>query len=261
MTIIRPDVTGETQRAKQRVTMQFHTVEKIGGTSMSDYVAVRDNIILKPVHNASIYNRVFVVSAYGGITNLLLEHKKNGNPGVYAEFANSLNDASWIEAMEKLKQVIFSINEQLFAEQEMLEQANQFVGERLDDAERVLADLQRLCQHGHFALDMHLATVREMLASIGEAHSAWNTATLLKKDNINACFVDLTGWQTNTHMTLDERISEAFADIDLSKQLAIATGYAHSDDGLMSTFDRGYSEMTFSRIAVLTDANEAIIHK
>lgn len=241
--------------------MQFHTVEKIGGTSMSDYVAVRDNIILKPVHNESIYNRVFVVSAYGGVTDLLLEHKKNGTPGVFAEFANSLSDKSWTEAMDKLKQVIFAINQELFPEQEMREQADHFIRERLDDAERVLADLQRLCQHGHFALDMHLATVREMLASIGEAHSAWNTATLLKKDNINARFIDLTGWQTDTHMTLDQRIKEAFADIDLSNQLAIVTGYAHSEDGLMSTFDRGYSEMTFSRIAVLTAANEAIIHK
>ncbi|HCC80354.1 MAG TPA: aspartate kinase, partial [Methylophaga sp.] len=241
--------------------MQFHTVEKIGGTSMSDYVAVRDNIILKPVHNESIYNRVFVVSAYGGITNLLLEHKKNGTSGVYAEFANSLNDDSWMEAMEKLKQEIFSINQQLFKDKKTLNKANEFIGERLDDAERVLADLQRLCQHGHFALDMHLATVREMLASIGEAHSAWNTATLLKKDKINARYVDLTGWQTDKHMKLDERIDKAFAKIDLSKELPIVTGYAHSDDGLMSTFDRGYSEMTFSRIAVLTNANEAIIHK
>ncbi len=241
--------------------MQFHTVEKIGGTSMSDYVAVRDNIILKPVHNESIYNRVFVVSAYGGITNLLLEHKKNGTSGVYAEFANSLNDDSWKEAMEKLKHEIFSINQQLFKDKKTLKQANDFIGERLEDAERVLADLQRLCQHGHFALDMHLATVREMLASIGEAHSAWNTATLLKKDKINARYVDLTGWQTDKHMKLDERIDKAFAKIDLSKELPIVTGYAHSDDGLMSTFDRGYSEMTFSRIAVLTNANEAIIHK
>lgn len=241
--------------------MQFHTVEKIGGTSMSDYVAVRDNIILKPVHNESIYHRVFVVSAYGGITNLLLEHKKNGTSGVYAEFANSLNDDSWKEAMEKLKLEIFSINQQLFNDQKTLKQADDFIGERLEDAERVLADLQRLCQHGHFALDMHLATVREMLASIGEAHSAWNTATLLKKDKINARYVDLTGWQTDKHMKLDERIDKAFAEIDLSKELPIVTGYAHSDDGLMSTFDRGYSEMTFSRIAVLTNANEAIIHK
>ena len=39
------------------------------------------------------------------------------------------------------------------------------------------------------------------------------------------------------------------------------TGYAHTDSGLMTSFKRGYSEMTFSRIAVLTAAREAIIHK
>lgn len=44
-------------------------------------------------------------------------------------------------------------------------------------------------------------------------------------------------------------------------QLPVVTGYAHSEDGLMSSFDRGYSEMTFSRLAVLTQAQEAIIHK
>jgi len=100
-----------------------------------------------------------------------------------------------------------------------------------------------------------------MLASIGEAHSAWNTTQLLQRDGIDAKFVDLTAWQTDKHVPLDERIKRAFEEIDLSKQLPIVTGYAHSDDGLMSMFDRGYSEMTFSRIAVLTEANEAIIHK
>ncbi|AFJ01520.1 Aspartokinase associated with ectoine biosynthesis [Methylophaga frappieri] len=241
--------------------MTFHTVEKIGGTSMSDYVAVRDNIILKPVHGEDLFQRIFVVSAYGGITNMLLEHKKNGHAGVYAEFANSVNEDNWQEAMQSLRTEILSINKQLFGEAKLADEADEFICERLDDAERVLADLQRLCQHGHFELDQHLSTVREMLASIGEAHSAWNTAQLLKKDGINAVFVDLTGWQTDKHMALDTRIEKAFADIDLSSQLPIVTGYAHSADGLMSTFDRGYSEMTFSRIAVLTEASEAIIHK
>jgi aspartate kinase len=241
--------------------MSFHTVEKIGGTSMSDYVAVRDNIILKPVHNDSIYNRIFVVSAYGGLTDLLLEHKKTGRPGVYGLFASGQEDDSWKEALQDLKQKIFAINETLYQKKDNLERANAFIGERLDDAERCLCDLQRLCQHGHFELEMHLETVREMLASIGEAHSAWNTTQLLQRDGIDAKFVDLTAWQTDQHVPLDERIKLAFEEIDLSKQLPIVTGYAHSDDGLMSMFDRGYSEMTFSRIAVLTEANEAIIHK
>jgi aspartate kinase len=241
--------------------MSFHTVEKIGGTSMSDYVAVRDNIILKPVHNDSIYNRIFVVSAYGGLTDLLLEHKKTGRPGVYGLFASGQEDDSWKEALQDLKQKIFTINKTLYQKKDNLERANAFIGERLDDAERCLCDLQRLCQHGHFELEMHLETVREMLASIGEAHSAWNTTQLLQRDGIDAKFVDLTAWQTDQHVPLDERIKLAFEEIDLSKQLPIVTGYAHSDDGLMSMFDRGYSEMTFSRIAVLTEANEAIIHK
>ena len=241
--------------------MTFHTVEKIGGTSMSDYAAIRDNIILKPVHHDSLYHRIFVVSAYGGITNLLLEHKKSGMPGIYAQFADSVNDDSWHDSLQSLKQKMFDINAELFGQSELLDKANDFIGERLDETERCLADLQRLCQHGHFALEAHLDTVREMLASIGETHSAWNTVQLLQRDGINACFVDLTAWQTDKHITLDERIEQAFKEIDLNKQLPIVTGYAHSDDGLMSTFDRGYSEMTFSRIAVLTKAREAIIHK
>ena len=241
--------------------MHFHTVEKIGGTSMSDYVAVRDNIILKPVHHDTLYHRIFVVSAYSGMTNLLLEHKKTGMAGIYALFANGVNDDSWHDALQTLRQKMFAINAELFEQGAQLEQANAFIGERLDETERCLTDLQRLCQHGHFALEMHLDTVREMLASLGEAHSGWNTVQLLKRDGINACFVDLTAWQTEQHLSLDDRINMAFREIDLSKQLPIVTGYAHSDDGLMSTFDRGYSEMTFSRIAVLTEAREAIIHK
>lgn len=241
--------------------MKSHSVEKIGGTSMSDYVAIRDNIISKPSREDTIYQRVFVVSAYGGMTDALLEHKKTSQPGIYALFANGLKDKSWHQALQQVKADMQAINAGLFGEGELLQQANSFIGERLDDAEQCLVDLQRLCQHGHFELSAHLATVREMLASIGEAHSAWNTAKLLERDGFNACFVDLTGWRAAQHTSLDERIVEAFQGLDLASQIPIATGYAHSEEGLMSTFDRGYSEMTFSRIAVLTEARETIIHK
>lgn len=241
--------------------MASHSVEKIGGTSMSNYAAVRDNIILGPNSGEVEYHRIFVVSAYGGITNKLLEHKKTGQPGIFELFSRGVSDCAWRDALAELKVELTSINASLFRDARSLREADQFVSERLEDAERCLNDLGRLCQHGHFALEAHLHTVREMLASIGEAHSAWNMAKLLRQDGINACFVDLTAWRSETHMSLDERIQSAFADIDLQTQLPIATGYAHSEQGLMSTFDRGYSEMTFSRIAVLTGAKEAVIHK
>ncbi|MBQ0798138.1 MAG: aspartate kinase [Porticoccaceae bacterium] len=238
----------------------MHTIEKIGGTSMLDYPSVRDNIILRG-GGKDLYQRVFVVSAYGGITDQLLEHKKSGQPGVYGLFASGMEDHSWSEKFEELTVQLRNMNHQLFGDGELLQQANSFLDERMEVARQCLLDLQSLCQHGHFALEAHLGTVREMLASIGEAHSAWNTAKLLKRDGVNACFVDLTGWRASKHISLDERIREAFASIDLSKQLPIVTGYAHSDAGLMTSFDRGYSEMIFSRLAVLTQAKEAIIHK
>lgn len=238
----------------------MHTIEKIGGTSMLDYSSVRDNIIIRG-GDKDLYRRVFVVSAYGGITDQLLEHKKSGQSGVYALFASGMEDLSWSEKFIELTAELHSINQGLFGDGELLQEANNFLNERLQDARQCLLDLQSLCKHGHFSLEAHLGVVREMLASIGEAHSAWNTAKLLQRDGVNAFFVDLTGWRTNKHISLDDRIREAFANIDLSKQLPIVTGYAHSDTGLMNSFDRGYSEMTFSRLAVLTQAKEAVIHK
>jgi aspartate kinase len=61
--------------------------------------------------------------------------------------------------------------------------------------------------------------------------------------------------------SFDDKIRHHFQDIDLSSELPVVTGYTHCREGIMGTFDRGYSEITFSRIAVLTDAREGIIHK
>ena len=238
-----------------------HTVEKIGGTSMSNYQAVRDNIIIGSRAADNYYQRVFVVSAYGGITNLLLEHKKKDQPGVYALFTDAEDETVWLESMKTLREEFHTLNRELFEDETLSEVANTFIDQRLNDAEDVLDNLRKLCEHGHFELDDHLLTVREMLASIGEAHSAWNTVQLLQRDGINARYVDLSGWKTAQTLPLDQVIEKAFANIDLTTELAIVTGYAHCEEGLMATFDRGYSEMTFSRIAVLTNAREAIIHK
>ncbi len=78
---------------------------------------------------------------------------------------------------------------------------------------------------------------------------------------INAKFVDLSGWDNQPPRSLDDTIINVFKDIDVTKELPIVTGYAYCQEGLMGTYDRGYSEMTFSRIASLTQADLAIIHK
>jgi aspartate kinase len=234
------------------------SIEKIGGTSMSDYPVVRDNIVL---YSDNPYNRVLVVSAYGGITDDLLEHKKTGQPGVFGLFAHNDSKSDWFIAFQQLGQKLNQINQTLFTDAEQLEKANAFINDRIIKTKELLNHLQDLCSHGHFSLDEHLLTVRELLASIGEAHSAWNLSQLLKNEGVNTRFVDLTGWQTDTKLPLDEVILESMKDIDFTKELAIVTGYAHCSENLMDTFDRGYSEMVFSRIAVLCNATEAVIHK
>ena len=79
-----------------------HTVEKIGGTSMSRFDEVMEKVVVGGRSGADLYGRVFVVSAYGGITNALLEDKKTGVPGVYARFAAA--DPSWPAALEAVRE-------------------------------------------------------------------------------------------------------------------------------------------------------------
>ena len=43
--------------------------------------------------------------------------------------------------------------------------------------------------------------------------------------------------------------------------MPIVTGYTKGTEGIMREFDRGYSEVTFSKVAVEIKADEAIIHK
>jgi aspartate kinase len=96
---------------------------------------------------------------------------------------------------------------------------------------------------------------------LGEAHSAHTTALILRRHGVNARLIDLSGWRDEGSPDLDKRIDDAFAGVDLSSEMPIVTGYAQCREGLVSTYDRGYSEVTFSRIAARTGAAEAVIHK
>lgn len=239
----------------------MHTVEKIGGTSMSRFDEVLDTLFIGERRNAELYNRIFVVSAYGGMTDLLLEHKKSGEPGVYERFADADNEDAWADALEKVRERMLEKNAELFSTDYERQAADRFINGRINDARDCMLSLQQLCSYGHFQLTGQLIKVREMLASLGEAHSAFNTVLALKKNNVNARMVDLTGWNQSEPKTFQDMISDSFAGIDLSRELVVATGYTHCGEGLMNTFDRGYSEITFAQIAASTGAREAIIHK
>ena len=238
-----------------------HSVEKIGGTSMAATSTLFDNVLIAGRQGRDLYNRIFVVSAYAGMTDLLLEHKKTDKPGVYARFVADDGSDGWRVAMAQVRAAMHERNGAMFTRSEALAEANGFVDGRINGALACLEDLARLRSHGRFCLKEQLMTVRELLAGLGEAHSAHSTALLLRERGVNACFVDLTPYNQETMCDLDTRITQALAPIDLATSLPIVTGYASCAEGMVRRYARGYSEMTFSRIAVLTQAREAIIHK
>lgn len=242
-------------------TPKYHTVEKIGGTSMSRVNELRDTLLIGDRQGAELYNRIFVVSAFGGITNLLLEHKKSGEAGVYAAFASAEGDHGWHEALSRVETAMIEAHHSVLEHSADLDQADRFVRDRVLGARNCLIDLQRLCSYGHFRLSEHMLQIRELLSGLGESHSAFVTALLLQRAGVNARFVDLSGWCDDGDVSLDERIERALKDVDPATEMPIVTGYAQCAEGLMREFDRGYSEVTFSRLAALTGAREAIIHK
>jgi len=234
------------------------TVEKIGGTSMSRFGDVLNNIILYNRKPGDYYNRIFVVSAYNNVTNWLLEHKKTGEPGIYMKF---LNNENFTGAMDILLEKLLDINkgfEDIGLEQQA---ATAFITNRINQSKNYLNNLAAVLGSGYVNRNNILLAAREILASIGEAHSAFNSVNILQNHGINANFVDLCGFNDAEYLTINERIHRAFKDLDWSGSIPIATGYTKGTEGIMREFDRGYSEVTFSKIAVEVKADEAVIHK
>jgi aspartate kinase len=84
---------------------------------------------------------------------------------------------------------------------------------------------------------------------------------ILKAKGARAYLMDLTGFDDDDPLTIDERIRKSFHGVDLHAQVVVATGYTKGIEGIMREFDRGYSEVTFSKIAVELRVDEAVIHK
>ncbi|MDR0686847.1 MAG: aspartate kinase [Dysgonamonadaceae bacterium] len=234
------------------------TVEKIGGTSMSKFEDCLRNVICGKRSVDEMYNRIFVVSAYGNVTNWLLEHKKTGEPGIYTRF---LNNEDYETALDVLCGRLLEINGRFESIGLNLGEAESFITFRIKQAKNYLSSMYSVLASGYVDRSNILLAAREILASIGEAHSAWNTINILNNNGIDATFIDLCGFNDSEPLTIDERIHKAFDNIDFSKTLCVATGYTKGTEGIMRAFDRGYSEVTFSKITIEVKAEEAVIHK
>lgn len=223
---------------------------------MSRFSEIVDNIILKDKDH--LFGRIYVVSAYAGITNDLLEHKKTNQPGIYQLFEDQQN---YPIKMIRLQKSLFKLNETFRSIGLDVEEANDFIGDRIDQAINILRSMDNVLASGYISRNELLLAARELLASLGEMHSAFNSANILKNRGYDTTFVDLSGWDDSRQLTIDERIKDSFDSIDPFATICFATGYAKGTEGIMREFDRGYSEVTFSKVAVLLGADEAVIHK
>jgi aspartate kinase len=232
------------------------SVEKIGGTSMSSFDQVLQNVML--FDSNRIYNRIYVVSAYAGVTNWLLEDKKTQAPGIYHHFIQGKN---FHKQLGELTLRLKELNKKYVSLGLNIAEADHFIETRVQEAQRYLDSLADVLASGYLVKENIFQAAREILASIGESHSAFNAVNILQNKGYQATFVDLSGFQDSEALTIDQRIQKMLSVIDFSKTICIVTGYTKGIEGIMREFDRGYSEVTFSKVAVAVRADEAIIHK
>lgn len=236
-----------------------HTVEKVSGSSMSAFDAVLDNIILKPEPHAR-YNRILVVPAYQGITDALLENNGTNEPGVY-QYA--LRGGSiWEGKLDNVIQRLLLVNDGLFADPMLRRKADDFILERVSSTRQWIRhhlsvnssehNLSNHCYWGH---------IRERLASIGETHSAFNTALKAKRYGVKTKFIDLAGSPNESRKSLDSQVRSNLGDLDLSNELPVVAAYTSHEASKNYQNDRRYGDLTLSKIASLTEAKQAIIHK
>ena len=103
---------------------------------MSRFGEVLKNVILK--EKTDIYNRIHIVSAYAGITNYLLEHKKTGTPGIYQIFEQG-EDCE--QAMTELQNRLCELNSSFAAIGLDVETADQFICRRINFALNILKSM------------------------------------------------------------------------------------------------------------------------
>ena len=225
---------------------------------MTAFADVLDNIIFHNRQGPALYNRIFVVSAYANVTNWLLENKKTGAPGVYHRITQN---QEFRTALQEVATKLQALNEQYEPLGLDLAVADAFIQQRIDQAQTYLDSLVNVLASGYVNSTNILQAAREILASIGEAHSAFNSVNILQNRGVHATLIDLSGFDDAQALTIDERIAHAFGGVKFANTICVATGYTKGTEGIMREFDRGYSEVTFSKIAVAVRPQEAIIHK
>jgi aspartate kinase len=115
---------------------------------------------------------------------MLLEHKKTGQPGIYQKFADGEEYEKDLDALlERLKEM----NAGYKALGLDPEAADDFITKRIHQTKKYLYHLAEVMASGYVDRGSLLFASRELLASIGESHSAFQRGQHLHEPGDQHC--------------------------------------------------------------------------
>ena len=218
-------------------------VLKFGGSSVANEKNIKQ--VASIVKNAVALDRtVVVVSALGGITDLLLQsgNKAAGNDVSYKAVLNEIRQRH----IETVK-LLLPVAHQSSVLSTILQQCN---------------ELEEIC-NGVFLLNELSPRIKDRIASYGELMSSQIMASYLAAVGLKSLWVDARKLIcTDNHFTkasvffdsTDARIAEYFRNTD--EHLFVVPGFiAANEQGITTTLGRGGSDYTAAIIGAATNAS------
>lgn len=229
-------------------------VMKFGGTSVGTASAIKQtaSILVDTYKSDPAHPPVAVVSAMGGVTNLLLEHANSAAEG---------NSDAGIELRQKLVERHLSALHELVAE----EASQTPVAERLEN------QIDRCVQLVESVAVLHDLSPRaeDWIVSYGERLSSLIVAATIEALGAPAVAVEsdrvlvTDGVFGNATPDMEEsrrRAHDVFTPILTERKIPVVTGYFGADrSGVVTTLGRGGSDYAATTLGALLDASQVVI--
>jgi bifunctional aspartokinase / homoserine dehydrogenase 1 len=229
-------------------------VMKFGGTSVGDAKAIRQTavILARAQQSDPADPPVAVVSAMGGVTNLLLDHAAaaaRGDRHAAQEMRQKLLDRH-LAALDELVSAAADRSELIAEIERYIDRCAQLV-----DSVAVLHDLSPRAQ--------------DWIVSFGERLSSLLVAAAVREAGAPAEPVDADSFLVtdgvfgNASPLMDEsrrRVGDVFAPLRSDGKIPVVTGFFGANDaGVVTTLGRGGSDYSATIIGALLDAHEVVI--
>lgn len=223
----------------------MYRVLKFGGSSVAHAERIKNIITILKQYYADRQGLVLVFSAFGGITDVLIELCYKASQG----------DISYIQLFEEYKKRHDTTINELFGEADSSE-----IKELICVNHETLQDLL----HGIFLIREVSARTSDLVLSFGERNANAIIASAFSVHGIPSVFTDarkliVTTSDFGQAKVIFEKTNEQIKNYisDLDGKIPVITGFIGSDEhGLTTTLGRGGSDYTASIFAAALDAEE-----